>query len=337
MDFFRSLKFFTAEDIERALPMAEAVEVAKEAFKQLSSRQVVAPPRTHLEIPEHGTTVLLMPSYLPGSKQIGLKLITLCAHNAERGLPLIFALVIVADATTGKPLAVMDGSRLTALRTGAASGAATDVLARKDARVAAIFGAGIQGRTQLEAVAAVRPIREAYVIDLNAEMAKKFALEMGNKLDLEVKVAGAAEALPRADVICTATTSSEPVFADRDLKPGVHINAIGSYKPHVREIPGETVARAKIVVDQREASLSEAGDLIIPLRQGLLEEGRVQVEIGEILAGLKPGRTSDSEVTFFKSVGHAVQDLAAAGSVLKKAKTREDACHTLGRLPHDLP
>jgi len=335
MDFFRDLKFFTADDIRRALPMPEAVEIAKEAFRQISSRQTVAPTRTHLDIPEHKTTVLIMPSYVPGFKQIGLKLISLCANNPERGLPLIFALVIVTDAVTGKPLAVMDGSSLTALRTGAASGAATDVLARKDARVVAIFGAGIQGRTQLEAVAAVRPIKEAYIIDVDADRAKKFAKEMGEKLSLDIKVAGPAEALPRADVICTATTSSHPVFSDRDLKPGVHINAIGSYKPHVREIPGETVARARIVIDQREVSLVEAGDLIIPLRQGLIDEGSIQIEIGEILAGQKPGRGSESEITFFKSVGHAVQDLAAASFVLKKAENRRAVYHSLDRLPHE--
>jgi len=337
MDLLRTLKYFTADDIKRALPMPEAVEVAKEAFRQLSSGQVVAPARTHLEIPEHRTTVLLMPSYIPEFKQIGLKLITLCANNPERGLPLISALVIVTDAVTGTPIAVMNGSSLTALRTGAASGAATDVLARKDARVVAIFGAGIQGRTQLEAVAAVRPLKEAYVIDLDVERAKMYAREMGETLSLDIRVAGPAEALPRADIICAATTSTEPIFSDRDLKPGVHINAIGSCKPHVREIPGETVARAKIVVDQREASLSEAGDLIIPLRQGLIDEGRIQVEIGEILSGLKPGRSSASEITFFKSVGHAVQDLAAASFVLKNTEGRRDAYHTLERLPHDLP
>lgn len=336
MDFFQTLKFFTAGDIRRALPMAEAIEAAKEAFRELSARQVVAPPRAHLEISQHKTTVLIMPSYLPKIERICLKFITLCGDNAQRGLPLIYALVLVADARTGTPLAVMDGSSLTALRTGAASGAATDVLARKDSRVAAIFGAGIQGRTQLEAVAAVRPIQEVYIVDLDAERAARFALEMRERLSLEIKVAGAAEALPRADIICAATTSTEPIFSDRDLKPGVHINAIGSYKPHVREIPGETVARATIVVDQREASLSEAGDLIIPLREGLIDEGRLRTEIGEILAGLKPGRTSDDEITFFKSVGHAVQDLAAANSVLKNAEKRPHSFHALEGLPHEL-
>lgn len=329
MGLLDTLKFFTAEDIERALPMHQAIESAKEAFIQLSSGQAVAPPRTHLEAPEYKTTALIMPSYLPKFKQIGLKLISLCDNNPGKGLPLVHALVIVMDAATGIPLAVMDGSYLTALRTGAASGAATDVLAREDARVVAIFGAGIQGRTQLEAVAAVRPVRKAYVIDLDAERARRYAREMGEKLSIELEVAKSTEALAEADIICTATTSPKPVFLDQELKPGVHINAIGSYKPHVREIPGETVVRAKIIVDQRDSSLSEAGDLIIPLQQGLINERHIYAEIGEILAGLKPGRSSENEITLFKSVGNAIQDLAAASSVLKNAEKRTDAYHTI--------
>jgi ornithine cyclodeaminase/alanine dehydrogenase-like protein (mu-crystallin family) len=182
--------------------------------------------------------------------------------------------------------------------------------------VAAVFGAGVQGRTQLEAIAAVRPIRKALIFDTDSRAAAVYVEEMGRKLGLDVEAATSPEALREADIVSTATTSAAPVFLDGNLKPGVHINAIGSYKPHVREIPGETIRRAGVYVDERRACLEEAGDLIIPIRQGLIGEGHIRAEIGEVLAGLKPGRRSDKEVTVFKAVGNAAEDLAVANLVL---------------------
>jgi len=310
------LRFITTEEIKKALTMAEAIRAVREAFIQLSTGRARVPARTALEVPGSRTTALIMPAYLPGTKRIGLKLISLCEDNPAKGLPLAQAVTVVMDAETGVPLAVLDAGHLTAVRTGAASGVATDLLARKDARVAAVFGAGVQGRTQLEAVAAVRPVRKAFVFDVDARAAAAFAAEMGPKLGLDVEPAASPRALSQADIVCTATTSTVPVFSDGDLKPGVHINAVGSYKPHVREVPGETVRRARVFVDERQAALEEAGDLIIPLRQGLIGEDHILAEIGEVLAGLKPGRGSDDEVTLFKSVGNAVQDLAVAGLVV---------------------
>lgn len=312
MDPRTRLRYITDEEVRRALTMPEAIRAVKEVFIQLSTGEARVPARTSLEIPEFRTTALVMPAYLPRTKRLGLKLISLCEDNPAKGLPLAQAVVILMDAELGIPLAVLDAASLTAVRTGAASGAATDALARKDARVAAIFGCGVQGRTQLEAVAAVRPIRKAFVFDLDPRAAAAYAEEMGRKLSLDVEPAASPEVLRQADVICTATTSAVPVFSDWDLKPGVHINAVGSYKPHVREIPGETIRRARVFVDQRQACLEEAGDLIIPLRENLIDEGHIRAEIGEVLAGLKPGRSSDDEVTVFKSVGTAAQDLAMA-------------------------
>ena len=309
-------RYITTEEIQRTLTMPDAIRAVKEAFVQLSTGQARVPARTSLEIPEFRTTALVMPAYLPRTKRIGLKLISLCEDNPAKGLPLAQAVTIVMDAETGTPLALMDASFLTAVRTGAASGAATDALARKDARVAAIFGAGVQGKTQLEAVATVRPIRKALIFDVDPRAAADYAEEMGRKLALDVEPASSPEALRKADIICTATTSAAPVFSDGNLKPGVHINAIGSYKPHIREIPGETIRRARVYVDQRQACLEEAGDLIIPLRQNLIDEGHILAEIGEVLAGLKPGRSSDEDITVFKSVGNAAQDLAVASLVI---------------------
>ncbi len=315
------IRILSREDVRRALPMRQAIEAMKGAFAQLSTGQADVPLRVALDVPRHNGVTLFMPAYLAADDQMAVKIVSVFNDNPAKGLPLIHALVVVVDATTGEPAAVMDGTYLTALRTGAASGAATDLLAREDASTAAIFGAGAQGRTQLEAVCAVRPIQKAWVYDVSRERAAAYAAEMSERLSLPVRVAETpAEAVHRADVICTATTSTKPVFADADVRPGTHINAIGAYTPQMQEIPAETVLRAKVVIDHHEASLAEAGDLLIPLRQGLMTEDHIYAELGEIAAGLKPGRKLPEEITLFKSVGVAVQDVAAASAVLEAAR-----------------
>jgi ornithine cyclodeaminase/alanine dehydrogenase-like protein (mu-crystallin family) len=300
--------------------MKQAIEAMKQAYMFMSANQAVVPPRIHLDLPERQGTTLTMPVYIADLQQVGLKFLSLFGENPQRGLPTIQAIVIVMDATNGTPLALMDGTVLTALRTGAGAGAATDVLARPDARVAAIFGAGAQGRTQLEAVCAVRDIEYAYIFDPDLERAEGFATDMSAYLQRSVYVPASQDILSQADIICTATTAATPVVGDAHLKPGAHINAIGSYKPHIREIPGETVARARVVVDHRATCLEEAGDLLIPMQEGLFGEEHIAAEIGELLRGEKSGRTSDEEITFFKSVGNAAQDLTAASYVLKEAE-----------------
>jgi ornithine cyclodeaminase/alanine dehydrogenase-like protein (mu-crystallin family) len=278
--------------------------------------------RTHVPMPEHQGDVLVMPAYSPDTARFGLKVITLFENNPAIRLPFIQAMVMVFDTNTGSPVAIMEGTSLTAIRSGAASGAATDLLARDDVRKAAIFGAGIQARTQLEAVCAVRPIRDASVFDQDPVRAAAFAREATEQLGIRVTVAGSsAEALEGAGIICTATTSATAVFADRDVASGAHVNAIGSYKPHMREIPPETVARSYLVVDQVDAAWEEAGDLILPLTAGLIGKDHIRAELGEIAAGTKPGRPHPDAVTFFKSVGIAIQDLAAASCVLRNAET----------------
>ncbi len=315
------LLFLSGHDVRHALPMAQAVEAMKGAFADLSAGRVTVPPRTHINIAQAEGDALFMPAYSPGAELMGVKIVTLFEQNREIGLPFIQALVVVLDATNGRPVGVMDGTAITAIRTGAASGAATDVLARRDAKVAAIFGAGAQGRTQLEAVCAVRDIREARIFDVSRSAAEAFADRMGRSLGIPVSVADdSAGAVAGADVICTATTATTPVFDDADISPGTHINAVGSYKPEVREVPAATVARAHVVVDQIQAALEEAGDLIMPLQAGLIEREHVATELGAVIAGHAPGRDSDSQVTLFKSVGVGVQDLAAAGKALHSAR-----------------
>ena len=310
------MKILGTNEIRSRLAMSEAIRAVREALVELSTGRAIVPARTSLEGPGRRTTALVMPAYLPRTERIGVKLISLCEDNPARGLPLAQAVTIVMDAERGTPLAVLEAGHLTAVRTGAASGVATDALARRDARVAAIFGAGVQGRTQLEAIAVVRPLRKAFVVDIDPRAAAAFAKEMSARLGLEVEPADAAAALRGADVVSTTTTSAAPVLRDGDLKPGVHINAVGSYKPQVRELPGETIRRAALFVDERRACLEEAGDILIPLREGLIGEDHIRAEIGEVVAGLAPGRGSEEEITVFKSVGNAVEDLAVAALVL---------------------
>jgi len=318
------LRVLSKQDVQQAVPMREAIEIVKGAFAQLSAGRAGVPLRTQLPVERHEGVTLFMPAYLSESDDLGVKIVSVFPRNLDMGLPTIFALVVVVEASTGRPVAVMDGTYLTALRTGAASGAATDLLARKEAKVAAIFGAGAQGRTQLLAVCGMRDIERAWVYDINPQAAERYAQEMGGKgrVPADVRIASSpAEAAREADVICTATTSKTPVFADRDLKPGVHINAVGSFTPEMQEIPEQTVRRARIVVGSREGCLAETGDLIIPIWKGLITEDDVYAELGEIAAGIKPGRDSAEEITLFKSVGNAVQDVSVARAVLTRAET----------------
>jgi len=317
------LRLLSSVDVRRALPMRECIELMKTAFAQVSMGQAAVPLRTQIPILSNEGVTLFMPAYLAQSGDLGAKIVSVFSHNPERDLPTIHAVVIVLDSTTGVPVALMDGTYLTALRTGAASGAATDLLARKDAHVVAIFGAGTQGRTQLEAVCTVRSITRVLVFDINPEQAAGYVNEMrarGAPIPGEIHIAASPEeAISQADIVCTATTSIQPLFDGRKLRPGTHINAVGAYTPQMQEVDAETVQRAKVVIDSRQASLTEAGDLIIPLKQGVITEEHIYAEIGEVVAGLKPGRISKDEITYFKSVGVAAQDIAAARRVLNKA------------------
>lgn len=282
------------------------------------------PARAHINIPAHGGTALFMPCYADRFGRIGVKVVNLFDCNPAKDLPRIQGVVCLFDGQTGSPLALLNGTCLTALRTGAASGAATDLMARPEATTVAIFGAGVQGRTQLEAVCAVRAIRKAWVFDPGAEAAATFAAEMSDTLHVEIAVAESPlEALREADVVCTATVSANPVFADADLAPGTHINAVGSYKPDVQEIPEETVLRALLVVDHRVSVLAETGDLIIPIRKGLIKETDIHAELGEIVAGKVSVRPSEYRITLFKSVGVAIQDLAGAARALENARQKD--------------
>jgi len=262
-----------------------------------------------------------MPAHLQRSGALGLKVVSVFPHNQQRhNLPSIHALVVLLDAATGQPLAAMDGTYLTALRTGAAPGAATRALARPESRVLALFGAGAQAPHQAHAVCAVRPIERIWIVNRGRERAEALRATLQEQGLAEVRLAeSAAAALAEADVICCATRAATPLFDDADLRPGTHINGVGSYTHELAEVPPATVARARVVVDQRAAAWAEAGDLIQARDAGMLDESSI-VELGEVLAGRAAGRSDDAQITFFKSVGNAVQDMAVGQLALAEAK-----------------
>jgi ornithine cyclodeaminase/alanine dehydrogenase-like protein (mu-crystallin family) len=298
--------------------MQAAIDAMQEAFVQLSTGEAAVPLRTSVSLQEYDGTALFMPVYAASTGKYGLKIVSVHKDNPKQNLPMIHALVVVMNAETGQPLAVMAGEYLTALRTGAASGLATRLLSRQDSETIALFGAGVQGQTQLEAVCAVRNIRRAIIYDPDSEKCKNFAGEMSSKLNIDIIKAQTDESLLEADIICTATSSQTAVFSDQHLKPGVHINGIGSYRPDMAEIPPETVFRSKLIVDSRESCLAEAGDIIQAMKRS--NKHLIHAEIGEIAAGKAKGRISDAEITIFKSVGNAMQDLMVANLALINAE-----------------
>ena len=314
----------TAEEVRLALPMKEAIEAMKSAYASLSKGTAVVPLRTRLPLPNTEALSLFMPAFVNAQDgdALAIKVVSLFPSNPSRGLPYIQAAILVFDPETGRAIALLEGSSLTAIRTGAAGGAAIDLLARKESKVAAIFGAGAQGRTQLEAACITRDIETAVIFDPSVDKARAFAEEMhGKGLNTRnIRIAGSAkEAVEYADIICTATTSLRPVFQDKDLKAGTHISAVGSYRPDMQEVPAETLQRARIFVDSRSASLEEAGDLIQPMQARLFDESHICGELGDVVLGRIPGRQTEQEITYFKSVGIAVQDAMAAQLALNNA------------------
>lgn len=315
------MRILTAAEVRAALSMNAAIEAMREGFTALSTGRATVPLRTALPTP--GGTTLLMPAHLNDASTV--KIVSIYGGNAMRGLPIIYASVLVLNAETGQPRAMMDGTALTAIRTGAATGLATQLLAREDAKIVGCIGAGGQARTQIEAVLAVSPMISEVRIFCRTE-ARQFdfcrEMELAFPTVKFIPANSRADALRDADILIAATTSAEPVITSDDVKPGAHINGIGSYLPTMQEVAAEVVTRAKVVVDARAAVQVEAGDLIIPHQSGAWNFDQIYAELGEIAAGIKPGRTAPNEITFFKSVGNAVQDAAAAARVLQIAEAQ---------------
>jgi ornithine cyclodeaminase/alanine dehydrogenase-like protein (mu-crystallin family) len=308
------MKNFEADDINR-IPMRVAIDLMREAFQILSEGSVSVPLRTVLETDDTSGLALFMPSYAPRWKLFGLKMVSVFPGN-QKPNPVIQGKMILMDAVNGLPLATFDAASLTALRTGAASGLATELLSRTGASTLAVFGTGAQARTQVAGVAAVRKIRHIFVKGTTTEKENDFCQMIYGDLNLPCQPLGSLDNLRLADVICTATTSAAPLFGLSDVGTGVHINAVGSYKPYLRELNEDVIRSCRLVVDQRSAVLHEAGELAIPISEGRLTPSIIHAELGELDAG-KAGRQSEEEMTVFKSVGNAIQDLAVARYLVK--------------------
>lgn len=310
-----------AEEVYRALPMSLAIDAMKRALKALSCGQAKIPLRTHIDIEKNQGTTLIMPGLVEDQfgEALAVKVVSIFNQNKHRSLPNILGVVNVLDPQTGRPVAILDGSAVTAIRTAATSGAATDVLARTESARVAIIGSGTQAKSHFQAMCAVRNIEQATFYAPNRQKLEALVAELDS--DANVVIAdSSAEATRDADIICTTTNSSTPVLDDEAVPPGCHINAIGSYKPSVVEIPGATVVRSSIYVDHIETALSEAGDLIQPLNLGDMKRDRIVGEIGRMFDGSIEGRQNDQDVTLFKSVGNTVEDVVAARMIVDRAR-----------------
>lgn len=310
------VRILNAAAVASVVDMPSAISLMKTAFAALSAGAADVPVRLAIES-SHGVH-LFMPGHVRSSGDTAIKVVSVNPGNPAQGLPAIHAAVLVLDAATGRPVALMDGTRLTALRTGAAGGLSAELLARPDASVVALFGAGVQARTLLEAVRCVRRVREVRIVSRGRTSADALA---GELTGLEARsVSDPLEALEGADIVVMATDSHEPVFPGVAVERGTHVVGVGSYTPAMREVDTELVRRATVFVDQRAAALEEAGDLAGPIADGAVGPEVVAAEIGEVVSGAHRGRSSPDEITFFKSVGNAVQDVVVAAYALREAK-----------------
>lgn len=315
----------SAEDVRRALPVSEAIAAMRRALMAISAGGAQVPLRTHLRLDNQRGALLIMPAHVAsdGSESLAVKVVSAFGRNPDINLPRVQAAVLALDPHTGTPLAVLEGATLTAIRTAAASAVATDLLARQDCHTLAVIGAGVQARSHIHAICAVRGIELIRIYSPRSSSVDELISEMASQgVDCEFQNADTpARALRNADILCTASAAHSPVFVDQDLSPGVHINALGSYRRHGTEIPPETVVRARVFVDERRAALAEASDLIQPIERGLISADHIVGEIGEILLERTAGRSSDEEITLFKSLGNAAEDATATSVALHNART----------------
>ncbi len=308
--------------VEELLPMSACISVMEDALAALARGQAFQPLRTIIRPPDSRGVMGLMPATISGEQAaFGLKAVCVFPGNPAIGKDAHQGSVMLFSAETGELLALMNASAITAIRTAAVSGVATKLLAREDAGDLAIIGAGVQARSHLAAMAAVRPIKRVRVASRSPESAARFAAEIESHYPFPIEAVGSVEAAIRgADLIVTATTAKEPITQRDWLAPGVHLNVVGSSFPTNREIDTATMAAASLFVDQRESTLNEAGDYLFAMREGAIGPEHIRAELGEILVGTSPGRTTTDEITLFKSLGLAVEDVASAAYLYQQAQ-----------------
>jgi len=305
------------EETRRLLPMADCVDAMGEVLAELARGRLHNPLRSVVRPPDASTLLGLMPAHRDGDEPVyALKAVVIAPENPKRGLDAHQGLVVVFDGTTGQVRGLVNASAITAVRTAAVSGVATRALARRGSRTLAILGAGVQAHAHLEAMRAVLPF----------ERVVAWSRTPGRAADLDgaEEAESAEDALRDADVVVTATTAREPIVRREWLKPGAHVNAVGSSIPTTRELDTATMAAAALFVDRRESTVNESGDYLFAAREGAIGPEHIRAELGEVLAGDAEGRRDDDDLTVFKSLGLAVEDLAAAELVLRRAEA-EDA------------
>ncbi|MBI4364686.1 MAG: ornithine cyclodeaminase family protein [Candidatus Latescibacteria bacterium] len=315
-----NVRIISQSEVPRLLPMAECVDLMDEALRTLSRGEAVLPLRSAVWLPDRSGLLGLMPTYLATPPSMGLKVVSVMPGNHGTELDSHQGAILLFEVERGRLLAVIDATSVTRIRTAAASAAATRLLARKDAGDLAILGTGVQASTHLEAMQIVRNLRRVRVWSRSAENARAFAESASRRLGLRIECAAdARSAVEGADLICTTTASREPVLRGEWIAAGAHVNAVGASFASGRELDTAAVARARLYVDGRESALHEAGDFLIPRAEGAIGDAHIVGEIGEALLGRAPGRRSDAEITLFKSVGLAVEDLAAAHHIYNRA------------------
>ena len=299
------------EDIASVLEMDDVIDAVERAFVDFAKGRAKMPPRSIMDFPENDGWVGIMSAAIETAGSIGTKVVTVFKNNAGKSMPTTMATILLNDASTGEPLAIMEAGLITAMRTGAASAIATKYLARKDSHVVGLFGAGIQAKYQLFGVSRVRKVGNVKQYTPTKARQKKFAEEMEKEIGAKIQIVGnPKEAVQNSDIVITATTSPTPVFNGKWVSDGTHINAIGAHTKDTRELDTTLIEKAKIVVDLREAALKEAGEIVIPKAEG--KKLNIYAELSELVSGKKKGRTSDSEVTVYKGCGIALEDLAVA-------------------------
>jgi len=310
-------------DVRTLLPMGDLIGAMREALAGFSTGRAEQPLRTVLEVAGAKAFFGVMPAYLPGSGALGTKLVTVFGSNPARGLPSHLATIVLLDDETGELRAVMDGRYITEARTAAVSAVSTDLLARPEASRLAIVGSGVQAHSHLEALALVRTLREVRVWSPTPSHREAFAGDAARRTGLKIETAASAEAaVADADLVALVTASRTPVVRSEWIADGAHVCAVGACRPDQREMDGALVARARLFVDSRQGALAEAGDIVLPMAEGIVTADHIAAEIGEVAAGLAEGRRTAAEVTVFKSLGMAVEDVAAAHLALVRAAER---------------
>jgi alanine dehydrogenase len=318
-------RLLSRKDVESVLTMRMCMDAVERAFADLARGSANMPQRTPIPVPDHQGVALFMPAHIKSLGALGAKVVTVYKENvAKHGLPTVLGTIILLDEATGFPVALMDGGYLTAMRTGAVSGVATKHMARPDAKVAALFGTGVQAFAQVLAVHEARPLSKLLAYSLDPlEARTSFAERIIAKTGVPVELASdPAAAVGQSDIVILATSAATPVIDGRWLKAGTHINGIGSHAPKMRELDTLSVLKSRIVCDLTSACRAEAGDFLLPAEAGEWKWEAVAGDLGDVVNGKIPGRTSPQEITLFKSVGLAVQDLSAARAVFDEAVKR---------------